>query len=255
MPGKIVLLAGRSASTPLVYHALARAFDVTRVILEDPVPALELARRRVRKIGAGRVAGQVAFRAVVMPWLRWRSRRRIREIIERAGLSVAPVPDAVITPVESANSAQTMDLLRQYAPQVVVVNGTRILSKELLQSVRARFVNMHAGITPLYRGVHGAYWARVQQDAENCGVTVHLVDTGIDTGGILAQARIHPEPSDDFATYPYLQLEAGLPLLVASVRRLLAGDVTTLPAPAGKSRLWSHPSLGEYLRHRLRGVR
>ena len=42
---------------------------------------------------------------------------------------------------------------------------------------------MHAGITPQYRGVHGGYWAVVNNDPEHCGVTIHFVDKGIDTGG------------------------------------------------------------------------
>ena len=53
----------------------------------------------------------------------------------------------------------------------------------LLEAVPAVFLNTLAGITPSYRGVHGAYWALVQRQPDACGVTVHLVDAGIDTGG------------------------------------------------------------------------
>jgi hypothetical protein len=47
-----------------------------------------------------------------------------------------------------------------------------------------------------------------------------------------------------------LQLAAGLPLLVQAVREALAGTLRLQPAPEGTSRLWSHPTLAEYLRHR-----
>ena len=43
-------------------------------------------------------------------------------------------------------------------------------------------INMHAGITLRYRGVHGGYWALAEQHPEWVGTTVHLVDPGIDTG-------------------------------------------------------------------------
>ena len=82
-------------------------------------------------------------------------------------------------------------------------------------------------------------------------MTVHLVDTGIDTGGILGQSNIAPTSADNFVTYPYLQYAAAVPLLCAAVGDLLAGTVTTRPAPEGDSRLWSHPTLAQYLRHRL----
>jgi methionyl-tRNA formyltransferase len=41
-------------------------------------------------------------------------------------------------------------------------------------SINSKFVNIHVGITPKYRGVHGTYWALVNNDVENSGVTVHL---------------------------------------------------------------------------------
>src|SRR5206468_1975891 len=81
--------------------------------------------------------------------------------------------------------------------------------------------------------VHGAYWALAENDATHCGVTVHLVDAGIDTGGILAQSQITPTARDNFATYGMLQTAIGLRLLRDVVLpRLLAGDRATQPAPA-----------------------
>jgi len=135
-----------------------------------------------------------------------------------------------------------------------VVNGTRIISKKVLSSVACPFLNTHAGITPLYRGVHGGFWALANNDAAHCGASVHVVDAGIDTGGIVAQAMIYPTTADNFATYPLLQLAAGLPLLAQAVDDVLAGRLQIRPAPAGPSRLWSHPTLSQYLRACLRGV-
>jgi methionyl-tRNA formyltransferase len=46
---------------------------------------------------------------------------------------------------------------------------------------------VHAGITPRYRGTHGGYWVLLNNDPGHCGVTIHLVDPGIDTGSIVAR--------------------------------------------------------------------
>ena len=118
--------------------------------------------------------------------------------------------------------------------RVAVLDRTRVVDR-----VDAPFVNVHAGITPLYRGVHGGYWALASGDRGNCGVTVHLVDEGVDTGGILGQARVDPGPHDDFSTYPLLQLAAGLPLLLEVLPAVAAGQARTLPPPLGESRLWT----------------
>jgi methionyl-tRNA formyltransferase len=48
----------------------------------------------------------------------------------------------------------------------------------------------HTGITLKYSGVHGAYWALVSNDKENCGVIVDKLDQGIDTGEIITQCTI-----------------------------------------------------------------
>jgi folate-dependent phosphoribosylglycinamide formyltransferase PurN len=86
-------------------------------------------------------------------------------------------------------------------------------------------------------------------------VTVHVVDPGVDTGGVVAQARIQPTARDTFATYPQLQLVAGVPLLVEAVRAAIEGRLEPVAAD-GRSRQWYHPTAWRYLVTWLRaGVR
>lgn len=251
-PGTIVLLAGRGESTPMVYNFLRRHFPIAAVILEERVPRRQFLEKRAQRLGWKTVAGQVLFRGLAVPWLRAASRRRRREIHQEFGLDGSPIELAKIIAVSSVNSPEAMTALQRFDPEIVVVNGTRIISEQVLTCVFATFFNTHAGITPLYRGVHGAYWALVEKDAQNCGVTVHRVDPGIDTGGILEQGLIQPTAEDNFVTYPLLQLGAGLPLLKKAIEDTLAHRAQTKPAPAGASRLWTHPTLWQYLRNRSR---
>lgn len=145
-----------------------------------------------------------------------------------------------------------MEALR---PLVVVINGTRILTRETLTAFRIPVLNVHAGITPKYRGVHGAYWALANKDREHCGVTVHLVDEGVDTGGILHQALIQPGPQDHFATYPTLQMVTGSHLLCRAVGEVISGTASVIQASA-ESKRWYHPTLWGYCWNRLTtGVR
>jgi folate-dependent phosphoribosylglycinamide formyltransferase PurN len=88
-------------------------------------------------------------------------------------------------------------------------------------------------------------------DHAHCGVTVHLVDAGVDTGGILYQAPITSEADDNFATYPILQLVQGLSLMKAALRDAAAGRVVPR-AGEGPSRQWYHPGLIGYWKTRLR---
>ncbi len=247
MSGGVVLLAGDHASGRIVAHALLADFPLERVIFEGDVPRLEFLGKRVRRLGLATVLGQVMFQAVVRPWLALTSRRRIAEIKARYKLDDSALSSRLVARVPSADSPEAIGLLRRLQPRVVVINGTRILSKEVLSATPATFLNTHAGITPMYRGVHGGYWALASGDREHCGVTVHVVDPGIDTGGIVAQARIEPTSDDNFVTYPLMQLGVGLGLLRPAVRAALAGELKTQAYPAGPSKLWSHPTLASYL--------
>jgi folate-dependent phosphoribosylglycinamide formyltransferase PurN len=246
----IVLLAGEGPSTRVVYHALRKRFGVRArldVILEAPVARTQLLRRRVRRLGVVEVVGQVLFLALALPLLRLRGRTRVEAIESEHGLNDASIPEPVHR-VPTANGAEARRLLAALEPKVVVVNGTRILSAETLSATRAPFLNMHAGITPAYRGVHGGYWARIQGDWNRVGTTVHLVDEGIDTGRILRQVTFTPERKDTFWTYPYLHTAAGVPILLEAVEAALAGELEPVPYPAGaESRLWYHPTVWGYV--------
>ena len=88
------------------------------------------------------------------------------------------------------NAPQCRQALQELAPAVVVVIGTRVIKAATLACISAPIINYHAGINPRYRGQHGYYWALSERDPEHAGVTVHLVDSGIDTGAVLLQARV-----------------------------------------------------------------
>lgn len=255
MTGRVLLLGGDVESTRIVFHVLERRFPGLTAVLEPPVPRRRLLARRVRRLGAATVAGQLLFMSTVLPRLRRAGAARVDEICREHGLDRVPIPEDRVRRVPSVNSDGAREALRRLDPAVVVVNGTRIIGRQTLAAVAAPFINLHAGITPLYRGVHGGYWALAEGRPELAGSTVHLVDEGIDTGTVLAQACFMPTPADSFATYPYLHLAVGLPPLADAVAAAIAGDLRPRPPPALPSRLRTHPTLWQYARKRLENVR
>jgi len=252
MASTLVLLAGRGESTNIIYNSLKEYFSIEKVVQEEPVPTVQFLKRRAKRLGVWKVFGQVLFQLLVVPYLQRTSQARLREIKEKAGLNDAPIERSKLVKVKSINSDETMSILRKIKPRIVVVSGTRIIANRILSCIPAVFVNLHAGITPQYRGVHGAYWALVEGRKSACGVTVHYVDSGIDTGDILEQRIIEPTPEDNFVTYPLLQLGVGVPLLKEAIENILGNRAEVRAAPQGKSKLWTHPTLWEYLWYRAR---
>lgn len=253
-PERIVLLARESSATAILYHALAKNFDV-RVIFEEPLSTGRLLRSRARRLGAGTVFGQVLFQVLVAKPMGALSKARRAAILLEHNASDAAIPGAAVVRTRSVNDPACWELVRSLAPRAAVINGTRILSKKAIAALGVPVLNTHVGITPMYRGVHGAYWALVKGDRLHCGVTVHLVDEGIDTGSILYQEAIDPGPHDNFTTYPTLQMAVGGKLMASAVNDVMSGSVHTHPVE-GPSQRWEIPTLWAYLANRIgRGVR
>lgn len=249
---RIVMLCGDGRSSRIIYNSLAKlpGLQIDCVILEASPSAIGMLRNRVRKLGAIKVAGQLLFMAYNKILSR-ASAGRIRELMTDYGISDAPLPREVLRRVDNINSATTIELLTATKPDVVIVNGTRIISAFVLSAIPCPVINTHMGITPRYRGVHGGYWALARGDRQNCGVTVHLVDPGIDTGGVLYQDLIQPDNRDNFNTYPIHQLAKATPLIKAALDDIRENKVQVKPGVL-PSMLWSHPTLSEYIGNWIR---
>jgi phosphoribosylglycinamide formyltransferase-1 len=81
-------------------------------------------------------------------------------------------------------------------PDVVLLAGfMRILDADFVARFEGRLVNTHPALLPSFPGAHGVRDA-LAHGVKITGVTVHLVDSGVDTGPILAQAAV-PVLEDD----------------------------------------------------------
>lgn len=87
-----------------------------------------------------------------------------------------------------------------------------IIRDAVLRKVCGRAVNLHISVLPWNRGMHPNIWSFV--DGTPTGVSIHYVDSGIDTGDIIAQRAV---PIDDSAT-----LKTSYELLRRNVEELFA---------------------------------
>jgi folate-dependent phosphoribosylglycinamide formyltransferase PurN len=208
--GLVLLMAGGSLGNIAANH-LAREFADLVVLREKPESKAAILKRRARLVGPLSAAGQAAA-GLVFRLLEKTSRHRVAEICEAGGLDPAPPRHARIMDVDSVNSEACRTALRELNPAAVAVYGTRIIGRKTLGCIPAPFVNYHAGINPKYRGQHPGYWARANRDPDHTGITIHLVDTGVDTGDVLAQERVALGSRDNICTYQYVQMAAALPV-------------------------------------------
>ncbi len=243
---KIVFLASDCESSRWVYNAIAKDFLLDAAIIEQPVSKKILFKNRVKRIGILKVLGQVIFSVLLVPYLRKKAAARKAALAEEYQLNDSVFSNDKTHRVPSVNDDACKQLLEQLQPDIVIVNGARIISKKILQCTNATFINMHVGITPWYRGSHGGYWALYNNDVENFGTTIHLVDTGVDTGGVLKQVFAKPTKADNFTTYPVIQVGKG----IEALKEVLSNTDKPylIKNNAEKGRMYYQPTVWQYLK-------
>lgn len=251
---KIVILATEGLTTNLLYNELLKYYDVQKVILENKISKKVFLKNRVKCIGFFKVVGQIMFMMFVVPILTWRSKGRVNAILAENKVNSEQIPHSLIKKIESVNNKEIVDLIRTVNPELIFVNGTRIISRATIESINIKMVNIHVGITPKYRGVHGGYWAVYNNDLANFGTTLHYIDSGIDTGKVIAQKITEITEKDNFISYPIIQYVNGLDLIKENVERL--NNVIEFTPKVMESKLYYHPTFRQYLLGRLfRGVK
>src|SRR5262245_51377377 len=84
--------------------------------------------------------------------------------------------------------------LEEHGVEVVVLAGyMHLLTKPFLDRFPDRIVNVHPSLLPAFPGMY-AIEAALDANVEETGVTVHLVDEGLDTGTVLRQEAVLLEP-------------------------------------------------------------
>ena len=248
MKPKIIILARDCDSTNVVYNYLVKYFDIDAVVFEKPIPRKRQFLNRAKRLGYLNAFSQVIFFLCIAPVIKSFSQKRKSEIFKEYDLDETGPPEKIIKRIRYANTEEGRSLLKQINPDLIIVNGTRIISKKTLESVPATFINIHTGITPAFRGVHGGYWAMAKGKKDMFGTTIHYVDTGVDTGGIIEQVFIAPPKKDNFYTYPYLQYATVLPVLKQVIQSFVDGNKPATKTPVtADSELWFHPTIFQWL--------
>ncbi len=116
-------------------------------------------------------------------------------------------------------------LFRQLNPDVVVIVAYgKIIPAALLGIPKYGWLNIHASLLPRYRGASPIQAALLAGDAMT-GVTLMKIDSGLDTGPILAQKKITIMPSDDAQSLHHTLSRLGAAMLTDALPRYLAGSL------------------------------
>ena len=168
----------------------------------------------------------------------WSSRARITRRIQ-------DVPDIHAEPA--------LERVRALDPDLGLIYGGPILKPRLFQIPRLGTLGIHHGKMPQYRGKKTTFWAMYNGD-ETAGVTIQLVNAGVDTGQIIQRGEVLIGRKSMGTVRRELE-ELGFALYLQAILDLKRGTARLVPESGPKGKLYKDPKLGDFVRFWWRQLR
>ena len=215
---RVMLLCGRSPRHTYVANALCEAAEVVAIVNET---GSAFSWKKLFKT----LRPDNFFRKV---WRWLRDRRRYTGNPEGRfffddGVARLNHPERV-REFPHINHPGVVALARELKPDLLCVFGTSLIRGDLLKEGRLGIANLHGGLSPEYRGADCTFWALYNGEPEKIGCTLHWIDPGIDTGGLIAHISPEIHADDDELSLFWRAVAASAEAYAEFVRRLGAGE-------------------------------
>jgi methionyl-tRNA formyltransferase len=155
--------------------------------------------------------------------------------------------DIPVWEVGRMSAPETINLFSQYQPGIMCVACFSLyIPRAILDIPPLGCLNVHPSLLPANRGPDPLFWTFYDGQYET-GVTIHIMDEGLDTGPIVAQERV---TVPDGITYAQLEAECatlGGKLLARSLWQLYRGTATFTPQDETKSSYLPMPSSKDFV--------
>lgn len=194
---RLVLLGSDSAFSGIVLRTLLDAdVDVAGVVLRDSHPPTKAFEPRGREIPV---------------------------VVANTGPAVAVEYDVPVIHARSAADEQAVGHVGELEPDYLLVACfPMILSQTWLSLPREECINVHPSLLPSYRGPTPLFW-QLREGERETGVTLHVVETALDAGDIVAQQSIPLPAGARFSEVNANLARLGAELMVDMLVRLGTG--------------------------------
>src|SRR3990167_6263369 len=129
----------------------------------------------------------------------------------------------------------TADDVKELSPDFIIsYNYKYIISKEIIDCVKGKAVNLHISQLPYNRGCHPNVWSFLEDTPK--GVTIHYIDEGIDTGNIIVQKEIFIDENKETLQSSYKILHREIQALFKeNWKKIRNNELIPQPQEAGGS--------------------
>ncbi|MEN6336948.1 MAG: formyltransferase family protein [Phycisphaerales bacterium] len=159
-----------------------------------------------------------------------------------------------IADIRNVNAEDSIRRIMSYRPDILVsIGGNQIFKRDLIHAAPQGMLNLHTSLLPQYRGLMPTFWV-LKNDEKETGVSVFVVDEGIDSGEILVQRRV-PIHGQTQARLIRETKRVGMDALVEALLAIKTDTTMRLPNPDASSTYFKFPTREDVKEFYRRGKR
>ena len=216
---KVLFLTANTPQNRGLAHQVAQEHELCAIVYENRFESGQRLKGFLKK------SGYNPFKLALKLWQKYRMRptdNAVASYIENNFAAYPEFPPAEVLETPNVNDPATKELIQKHKPDVILVSGTRIVRKPIID-LRPKYgiINMHTGLSPYYNGGPSCtFWCLYNEEIEALGATTMFIDEGIDSGNIIFTDRVIPKTDDSHASLEYKAIELGNQLMLKSLKRV-----------------------------------
>lgn len=169
----------------------------------------------------------------------------IKSLLKAHRIPVIPITGSI-------NSKNSLDLINSYKPDLLVsILGNQIFKKQLLNLTPKGCINLHTALLPKYRGLMPSFWV-LKNNEKYTGVSVFIMDEGIDSGPILIQKKI-PIRNKTQQQLIKETKHVGMKLILKSIELIDKDEFQLIENPDSEKSYYTFPTRKDVLEFRKMG--
>lgn len=199
------------------------------------------------------IMGAVPFARFSMITVWFRFRRLLARLLPAVDPSILAYATGRGIPVFKnihPNDPAFLSRLREIGPDVIIHQSQCIIRKELIDLPRIGVINRHNALLPKNRGRLTPFWVLYRKE-KMTGVSIHLVNEGIDAGPVIVQEKFEVAEGETFSSLVRKNYEIAPRAMLKALDMLERGDTTRLPNDDSLASCNSIPDLKQAWDYRM----
>lgn len=214
---RVVVLTNPQSNQKALVAKLAERVEVAAVVVSRNIPRKKPAfgKRIVRYSNA--IAARTAGRPFLDAW---------NEMLRRYESAYPDFKASRSIDVENVNDGAVLDVIAESAPDLVVVSGTNLVGKRLIESSKhfGGIVNLHTGISPYVKGgPNCTNWCLAKGWFHLIGNTVMWLDEGVDSGALITTEQTELDGTETLTELHWKVMEHAHELYINAIGQLGSG--------------------------------